>query len=211
MRIKSRLVSLALSLCVLLTGCAAANQQAASSRPRAAASAVSSEASSQPASSASSAPVSASSEQAPASSGGAASSRTSETSRPASSQVVPASSAQQPAAQTVTLTVDASKGKGGVPISGLAVSWQAGDTAYSILKRGCGQKKVALYAPQSGAGVYVKSIAGVAEAGGQTGWIYKVDNTFPGKAADQVSVGKGQTVTWMYTTDMGRSEGAPLG
>lgn len=114
-----------------------------------------------------------------------------------------------PAAQTVTVEIDGRKGKGTDTAATLA--WQAGDTAYSALRRACAQQGVKLTAATSAVGVYVKKIGAVAEVGGGTGWIYKIDGTFPGKAADQVAVGAGQRVVWVYTTDLGKSEGAPQG
>lgn len=63
----------------------------------------------------------------------------------------------------------------------------------------------------SGADTYITSIAGLSQqdVGPLSGWIYKVNNTFPPESPSAYKVNPGDLITWVYTTDLGKDVGAP--
>ena len=64
----------------------------------------------------------------------------------------------------------------------------------------------------SGTDTYITSIAGLSQQdnGPLSGWIYKVNNTFPPEAPAAYMVQPGDLITWVYTNDLGKDVGAPL-
>lgn len=117
----------------------------------------------------------------------------------------------KPAAKYVTLTIDATKGGDGVVVSGKRVEIEAGETVYEVLKDYCGKNNILLSASKIGKGVYVSSIDGVAQFdnGPQSGWIYSVDGTFTQQDCNSYKLKGGETIKWVYTLDLGISEGSP--
>lgn len=87
----------------------------------------------------------------------------------------------------------------------------ANETAYSLLQR-TGLDIQATTDHQYG-GVYVVSIEGLGEfdAGNQSGWMYKVNGTFPDYSASLYSVSSGDYVEWVYTRDLGNDVGGGSG
>lgn len=59
--------------------------------------------------------------------------------------------------------------------------------------------------------IYITSIAGLSQQdnGPLSGWIYKVNNTFPSEAPSVYKVKPGDLITWVYTNDLGKDVGAP--
>lgn len=59
--------------------------------------------------------------------------------------------------------------------------------------------------------IYITSIAGLSQQdnGPLSGWIYKVNNTFPPEAPSIYKVKSGDLITWVYTNDLGKDVGAP--
>ena len=59
--------------------------------------------------------------------------------------------------------------------------------------------------------LYITSIAGLSQQdnGPLSGWIYKVNNTFPPEAPSAYRVKPGDLITWVYTNDLGKDVGAP--
>jgi hypothetical protein len=122
-------------------------------------------------------------------------------------------SAKAPAKTTVksiTLTIDARKGDDGVVANGKKVTIKAGSTVYAVLKSYCAGHKLLLAAQKTGNGIYVSSIDGVAQFdfGSGSGWIYSVGGVFPQKDCNSYKLKGGEKVRWVYTTDLGKSEGA---
>lgn len=136
------------------------------------------------------------------------SSAASEASKSASSSVSKApstpSKTQAPAAQTVTLTIDASKAGSGRLIDGASVTISGGDTVFAVLSRACAQKKIAV----SESGGYVSAIDGIAQFdhGDASGWLYSVNGSFPGDACTSHPIKNGDRVVWVYTLDDGATE-----
>jgi hypothetical protein len=110
--------------------------------------------------------------------------------------------------KSVTLTIDASKGNDGVVANCKKVGINAGDTVYAVLKRYCSQNNILLAATKTGSGTYISSIDGVAQfdCGSQSGWIYSVGGAFPQNDCNSYKLNGGESIKWVYTTDLGKSE-----
>ncbi len=96
----------------------------------------------------------------------------------------------------LSVTGDSAKG---VILASKSIALQAGDTAFSILKRELGSKVIS-----SGSGVqtYVSSIDGLAEfdRGPKSGWLYSVNGIYPDKSAGVYDLKENDVVEWKYTT-----------
>lgn len=59
--------------------------------------------------------------------------------------------------------------------------------------------------------IYITSIADLSQQDNSplSGWIYKVNNTFPSEAPSVYKVKPGDLITWVYTNDLGKDVGAP--
>ncbi|HEX3025790.1 MAG TPA: DUF4430 domain-containing protein [Clostridia bacterium] len=104
--------------------------------------------------------------------------------------------------------VDKSTGKSfGMLLPECDVPLQSGDTVYSVLKRICKLKKLALDATTIGE-AYVKGIGGAEEFdnGPQSGWIYRLNGVYAASGCS-IKLKAGDRVEWIYTTDYGKSEG----
>ena len=108
------------------------------------------------------------------------------------------SSAQstQNAKVRVTVTIDA-RADGGSS-SSYIVSLDPGATAYdALVATGAG-----VNARSTAMGVYVAAINGYAEKdqGGESGWKYAVNGSYPGYSAGSYTLSDGDAVTWVYVT-----------
>ena len=104
-------------------------------------------------------------------------------------------------------------GPGGTTViaSPTNVSIDANETALSASVKGLQANRLAFQTSGSGAGTYVTSINNLAQLdnGPLSGWLYKVNNTFPSEGPAVYRVNPGDTITWVYTNDLGRDVGAP--
>lgn len=110
----------------------------------------------------------------------------------------------------IALTIDASKGeKDGVIANGKRVGINAGETVYAVLKRYCDNNKILIASQKTGNGMYVSAIDGVAQFdhGSGSGWIYSVGGKFPSKDCGSCKLSGGEKVKWIYTLDLGKTEG----
>ena len=82
-----------------------------------------------------------------------------------------------------------------------------GDTAYSLLLRTGLNIKTANFSEF--AGVYIESINGFGEFsdGPLSGWMYRVNGTFPDYSSSLYILGDGDLVEWIYTRDLGKDIG----
>lgn len=107
--------------------------------------------------------------------------------------------AKPEAASTITVhvTVDASADGGGV-LASASISLAAGATAYDALTA----TGLSVNARSTGFGIYVAAIGGYAEfdQGGESGWKYQVNGTYPGTSAGGYALADGDSVTWEYVT-----------
>ena len=95
---------------------------------------------------------------------------------------------------TVGVTVDGSAA--GAGSSSATVSLAAGSTAYDALAA----TGVSLNARMTQFGMYVSSIAGLAEKehGGMSGWVYAVNGSEPNTACSNYVMRDGDTLVWTY-------------
>lgn len=103
-------------------------------------------------------------------------------------------SSQQGATVTVSITVDGSSAGAGSSSATLALP--AGATVYDALAS-CG---VSFNAKATGYGMYVSSIAGLAEKehGGMSGWMYSVNGSTANIACSSYVLSGGESIYWWY-------------
>jgi len=120
-----------------------------------------------------------------------------------------------PVTQTVTLAVDKQTIGKGTVIAATQVTLQAGDTAWSVLKRTLDARNIQYrYVDNSQYGsVYVQSIDGDGEFdhGQGSGWMYNVNGVYPNVGASTYTVKNGDSIQWRYTKNMGDDLKAPQG
>lgn len=105
-----------------------------------------------------------------------------------------APSTSRPARLTVTITVDGSAAGAGA--SSATLSLEQGSTVYDALAS-CG---VSFNAKATGYGMYVSSIAGLAEKehGDMSGWMYSVNGRTPNLACSSYALSDGDSIYWWY-------------
>ena len=111
----------------------------------------------------------------------------------------------------VTLSVDKTTIGKGYVIQPSSIDLQAGDTAWSVLKRELDTRGIDyLYKwDPNYSSIYVQSIAGDGEFdhGTGSGWKYNVNGIYPGYGADKYILNNGDIVQWRYTTNLGEDLG----
>ena len=109
-------------------------------------------------------------------------------------------SSQQGATVTVSITVDGSSAGAGSSSATLVLP--AGATVYDALAS-CG---VSFNAKATGYGMYVSSIAGLAEKehGGMSGWMYSVNGSTANIACSSYVLSGGESIYWWYATSSTR-------
>lgn len=105
-------------------------------------------------------------------------------------------SAAQDAKVRVTVTIDA-RADGGSS-SSYTVSLNPGSTAYDALVA----TGASVNARSTAMGVYVAAVNGYAEKdqGGESGWKYAVNGSYPNYSAGVCTLSDGDAVTWVYVT-----------
>lgn len=103
-------------------------------------------------------------------------------------------SPSRPARITVYITVDGSAAGAGASSATLAL--EPGATVYDALA----SSGVSFNAKATGYGMYVSSIAGLAEKehGGMSGWMYSVNGVTPNVACSSYELSDGDSVYWWY-------------
>lgn len=104
---------------------------------------------------------------------------------------------QAPQTITVRVIVDSSSVGGGVSAD-TTVTFPDAATPYDAL---CATG-LSVNASSSGFGVYVSAIGGLAEFdhGGESGWKYMVNGSYPGQSSSSYLLSDGDVVTWIYAT-----------
>lgn len=92
------------------------------------------------------------------------------------------------------------------------ISVKKGDTVSAVLFRVAKKKKVAVAYQGARGTVYIRGISGLFEfdRGSGSGWLYSVNNKFPGYSAGKKKVKNGDHIQWLYTEDLGKDRHAPL-
>lgn len=90
------------------------------------------------------------------------------------------------------------------------VEIKADDKVLDVLVRVAGREEIQLEYRGSGAGAYVEGIANIYEfdRGPESGWMYKVNGSFPNRSAGNWPVNPGDHLEWVYTKDLGKDVGA---
>lgn len=82
-------------------------------------------------------------------------------------------------------------------------------TAFEALKYYCENNSIQIGYTGSGQFVYVSSINGIKEKseGPSSGWMYKVNGTFPDVSAGKYKLSSNDTLEWVFTKDGGKDVG----
>lgn len=100
----------------------------------------------------------------------------------------------------------------GVILSARAVTLEAGDTVFDVLRRVCGAENIALefsFTALYGS-YYVEGIGNLYEfdCGEQSGWVYAVNGVLAAQASSSKPLSDGDAVVWRYTCeDLGADVG----
>jgi prenyltransferase beta subunit len=102
---------------------------------------------------------------------------------------------------TVSVTGDEARGE---ILPAQRVSFESGDTPYSVLVKALGQDRVETKG--TGDSLYVSGIDGLREfdKGPESGWMYAVNCTFPVTSAGGYKLKSKDKVDWRYTKDNGK-------
>ena len=113
--------------------------------------------------------------------------------------------------------------KSGVILEDTAVTLQEGDTAFTVLKRACGEHVCTdncRYCQAEGIQIeynftpvfetyYIEGIHQIYEkdCGAMSGWMFSVNGSFPEEGASSTAVSAGDRIVFCYTCDMGNDVG----
>ncbi len=92
------------------------------------------------------------------------------------------------------------------------VKIREGYTCFDVTNYLARKHNIALVKEGSGRGVYVKGIGGLfaGDEGAESGWLYRVNGSFSdtGVSSGAFSLKDGDKIEWLYTVDLGKTEGA---
>jgi hypothetical protein len=131
----------------------------------------------------------------------------------ASKVVATAKTPSNKSASTCSLTVRGPISKGNkVMLRGSRVKITRGETVASVLKKVAKEKHVSLAYQGGGGSTYIRGIGGLFEFdhGSGSGWLYSVNNKFPGYAAGKKKVKSGDNIQWLYTENLGKDRHSPV-
>ena len=100
----------------------------------------------------------------------------------------------------------------GVILDTSTVEFTEGETVFDVLKRVCEYTGIQLeysWTPMYDS-YYIEGINNLYEfdCGNESGWMYKVNGWFPNYGCSQYALQDGDTVTWVYTCELGRDVGS---
>ncbi|MGN0521115.1 MAG: DUF4430 domain-containing protein [Eubacterium sp.] len=89
----------------------------------------------------------------------------------------------------------------GVMINNCAVTVDNGSTAYDAVSLACKNKGIKISSKNSAYGKYIVGFNNIDEkdCGSQSGWLYKVNGSFPSKSSDKYTVSNGDNIVFTYT------------
>ena len=91
----------------------------------------------------------------------------------------------------------------GVILAATTVSFSTGETVFDVLQRVCQSNGIQMEASLSPTynSAYIEGIANLYEkdVGGGSGWMYRVNGTFPNYGCSACSLNNGDTIEWLYT------------
>ncbi|MFE3574343.1 S-layer homology domain-containing protein [Lysinibacillus sp. NPDC059133] len=96
-----------------------------------------------------------------------------------------------------------------VPLKETKVELYPGETVFDVLKRVTKQNGIALSYRETQYGTYIDGINGLYEfdRGPLSGWMYRVNGSFPSYSAALYTLSPGDNVEWLYTLDLGKDVG----
>ena len=100
----------------------------------------------------------------------------------------------------------------GVILKETEVTFSEGDTVFDILKKVCKEHKIQIESSQSATyqSVYIEGIHQLYEfdCGPSSGWMYRVNGTFPNYGCSKIKAKQGDKIEWIYTCELGNDIGA---
>ncbi|MDF2961043.1 MAG: hypothetical protein K0S39_2778 [Paenibacillus sp.] len=108
----------------------------------------------------------------------------------------------------VQISITGDKEKGTI-LETTAIDFKEGDSVFDVLQRITKQKKIQMEHRGSAKTSYIEGIDNLYEfdKGGKSGWLYRVNGTFPNKSAGAYILQKGDRIEWVYTLDLGKDVG----
>ena len=131
-----------------------------------------------------------------------------------SKPVTPPTTTPQPVLEKVSVNVYGPISEGNPKwLNGDQVEIKDGDMVIDVLKRDLQSRGMALSYRGTGGGVYIKGINGLFEfdKGPLSGWLYRVNGSFPNHSCGNYPVKSGDLIDWMYTENLGHDRNAPRG
>lgn len=106
-----------------------------------------------------------------------------------------------------TISIVASKTD--IPLAATTVEIFENESVFNVLKRVTSKEGIPLNYRTSGYGIYIDGINGLSEfdKGPQSGWMYRVNGTFPSYSAALYTVKPNDKIEWLYTLDFGKDIG----
>ena len=100
----------------------------------------------------------------------------------------------------------------GVIFPAASVEFYSGESVFNLLSREMRKNGIHMEFKSSAAyrTAYVEGIGNLYEfdAGELSGWMYRVNGSFPNKGCSSYLLSDGDTVEWVYTCDLGKDVGA---
>ena len=93
----------------------------------------------------------------------------------------------------------------------VTAAFSEGESVFSVLQRTCREQGIHMEyenTPIYGS-AYIEGIGNLYEfdGGALSGWMFRVNGTFPNKGCSGVAAAPGDRVEWVYTCDLGRDVG----
>ena len=100
----------------------------------------------------------------------------------------------------------------GVLLPETTVAFSEGDTVFDVLQQVCRAQGIHMESTWTPAynSAYIEGIGNLYEfdCGAESGWMYAVNGWFPNYGCSQYALQDGDTVTWVYTCELGRDVGS---
>lgn len=96
-------------------------------------------------------------------------------------------------------------------ISPVSMDFRSGESVFDVLKRVCSKENIHMEFSNNPAydSAYIEGINNLYEfdCGANSGWMYKVNGTFPNYGCSKYKLKDGDTVEWVYTCNLGYDVG----
>ena len=95
-------------------------------------------------------------------------------------------------------------------LSSTSVEFKSGESVFDVLKRVCSRKKIHMeFNTASYDSAYIEGINNLYEfdCGANSGWMYKVNGTFPNYGCSKYDLKDGDVIEWVYTCNLGYDVG----